>query len=185
MQTNTFQTIPFSFLILHEMTKCEKCPLSFLLQFNLNTNKLNESPPSFIPSFISHSFFTQTNHNTQREMWKEKEVSTLPPHNTIERRLQHKQQILVFHITWKMMLKSLLSNNSSITHSQCLINQCAFTTHCSNKTPSTLTQLQFIHFYHVCSTWCSQHKSPHHTTLIHPHSSFHNSSLLIIVPISS
>ena len=139
----------FSFLFLHQTTKCEKCPLSFLLQFNLNTNKLNESPPSFIPSFISHSFFTQTNHITQREMWKEREVSTLPPHNMIERRLQHNQQIIVFHITWKMMLKSLLSNNSSIPHSQCLINQCAFTAHCSNKTPSTLTQLQFIHFYHV------------------------------------
>ena len=40
------------------------------------------------------------------------------------------------------------------------------------KTPSTLIQLQFIHLYHVCSTWYSQHKSPHHTTLIHPHSSF-------------
>ena len=99
-------------------------------------------------------------------------MSTLPPHNMIERRLQHKQQIIVFHITWKMMLKSLLSNNSSIPHSQCLINQCALTIHCSNKTQSTLTQLQFIHFYHVCSTWCSQHKSLHHTTLIHPHSSF-------------
>ena len=98
-------------------------------------------------------------------------MSTLHPHNMIERRLQHNQQIIVFHITWKMMLKSLLSNNSSIPHSQCLINKCPFTAHCSNKTPSTLTQLQFIHLYHVCSKWSSQHKSPHHTTLIHPHSS--------------
>ena len=99
-------------------------------------------------------------------------MSTLPPYNLIERRLQHNQQIIVFHITWKMMLKSLLSNNSSIPHSHYLINQCDSTTHCSNKTPSTLTQLQFINLYHVCSTWCSQHKSPHHTTLIHHSSSF-------------
>ena len=70
------------------------------------------------------------------------------------------------------MFKSHLSNISSIPHSQCLINQCAFSIHCSKKTPPTLTQLQFIHFCHVCSTWSSQHKSLHHTTLIHPHSSF-------------
>ena len=99
-------------------------------------------------------------------------MSTLPQSNMIERRLQQKQQIIVFNITWKMMLKSLLSNNSSILSSQYLINQCDFTRHCSKKAPSTLTQLQFINLCHVWSTWCSQHKSPHHTTLIHPHSSF-------------
>ena len=71
-----------------------------------------------------------------------------------------------------MMLKSLLSINPSIPQSQCLINQCAFTTHCSKKISQTLTQLQFIHLCHVWPTWWSQHKSLHHTTLIHPHSSF-------------
>ena len=94
--------------------------------------------------------FKNNHNNTHKERCEGKrKVSTFPPHNMIERRLQHKQQILVFHITWKMMLKSLLSNNSSIPHSQCLINQCAFTAHCSNKTPSTLTQLQLIHLCHV------------------------------------
>ena len=107
---------PFSFLFLHEMTKCEKCPLSFLLQFNLNTNTLNESPPLFIPSLISHSFSTQINKTHKERCSKKREVSTLPPHNMIERRLKHNQQIIVLHITWKMMFKSLLSNNSSIPH---------------------------------------------------------------------
>ena len=36
----------------------------------------------------------------------------------------------------------------------------------------TFTQFQFIHLNHSCSTWWSQHKSHHHTTLIYPHSSF-------------
>ena len=60
--------------------------------------------PILHPSFILHSNKPKY---TQREMWKERELGTLPPHNMIERRLQHKQQIIVFHITWKMVLKSL------------------------------------------------------------------------------
>ncbi len=60
--------------------------------------------------------------HTQRETWKERETEHTPSTQHHWERALRKQQILVFHVTWKMMLKSLLSNNSSIPPSQCLLN---------------------------------------------------------------
>ena len=58
----------------------------------------------------------------------------------------------------------------TIPPSQRLINRCRWRIKGSKKTPPILAQLEFLHLYHVWSTWWSLQKSPDDPNVIHPHS---------------
>ncbi len=58
----------------------------------------------------------------------------------------------------------------TIPPSQRLLNRCTWRVRGCKKSPPILAQLEFLHLYHVWSTWWSLQKSPNDPDIIHPHS---------------
>ena len=61
-------------------------------------------------------------------------------------------------------------HNLTIPPSQRLLNRCSWRIAGHKKAPSILAQLEFLHLYHVWSTWWSLQRSPDDVSVIHPHS---------------